>query len=175
VASLDALRRIAPPPGASTGRAVDVERVRADLGVSLPEDYLALAREWGAGEFDAFIGVNEPGHPNPNVELVDEAKGWRWALEEMRREGEELPFAPEPVPGGLLAWGSTANGDPCFWHLRSEDPTSWTIAVQEARGPDWHLYDGGLVEFLVAVLEGRERVSVFPEDVPSGAPVFTPT
>jgi len=33
-------------------------------------------------------------------------------------------------------------------------------------------FEGGTVDFLVAVLEGRERVSVFPQDVPSDAPTF---
>jgi hypothetical protein len=43
---------------------------------------------------------------------------------------------------------------------------------RRARGPDWHLYEGELIDFLVAVIEGRERVSVFPEDVPSESPGF---
>lgn len=171
---LDQLRRIAPPPGDSTGRSVDVERVRTELGVGLPNDYLALVREWGAGEFDDFIGVYEPGHPNVNVELVEKARGWSWALHELRDGGGALPFDPDVGPGGLLTWGSTGNGDPCFWHLRSEDPASWTIVVQEGRGPNRHLYEGGLVDFLVAVLRGRERVSVFPEDYPRSPPASRP-
>lgn len=68
--------------------------------------------------------------------------------------------------------GVSGNGDPCFWHLRSEDPASWIVAVQETRAPDWHVYEGGIVDFLVAVLQGRERVCVFPEDVPSANPAF---
>lgn len=173
MATLDDLRRIAPPPSEPTGRAPDLDRVRAELGVELPGDYVALVREWGAGSFDDYIAVNEPGHPNPNLELVDEALGWEWAMRERRDEDDGLlPLPPEIEIGGLLAWGSDGAGDPCFWHLRSEDPGSWVIAIQEARGPDWHVYEGGLVDFLVDFLEGRERVLVFPDDVPSEAPGF---
>jgi hypothetical protein len=172
VAPLDDLRRIAPPPAEPTGRVPDFERARAELGFDLPGDYVALVGEWGAGEFDDFVGLNEPGHPNPNLELVREARGWEWAMREILDQGEQLAFPPEIEVGGLLAWGADANGDPCFWHVRSEDPASWVIVIQEARGPDWHLYDGGLVDFLVDFLEGRERVLVFPDNVPSEAPGF---
>lgn len=96
-----------------------------------------------------------------------------WALEEMAKAGEDLPFRPRIVSGGLLAWGATDNADVCFWQLRDLDAhDSWGIAVNEGRGPEWHLFEGGMVDFLVAVLTGRERVSVFPEDVPSASPAF---
>ncbi len=170
--ALDDLRRIAPPPAEPTGRCVDPERVRAQLGIELPEDYLALAREWGAGEFDAFIGINEPGHPNPNLALVEQARDWSWVLRQRRDQGEQvLPFPAEIEPGGLLAWGRPSTA------IRAsasavEGPGLVGRRPQEARGPDWHVFEGGLVEFLVAVLEGRERVSLFPEDVPSDEPRF---
>jgi hypothetical protein len=172
VAGLDELRRLAPPPGEPTGRVPDLETVRAQLGVELPEDYRALAREWGAGEFDEFITVYEPGHHNPNLELVRQARGWEWALHYLRDRGEELPFPPGIAQGGLLAWGASGNGDPCFWHLRSEDPDSWAVVVQEARGPEWHVHEGGLADFVTRVLDGSEAVSFFPEDVPSDSPGF---
>ncbi len=171
MSSLDDLRRIAPAPPAPPP-AVDWEVATSALGVSLPADYMQLVNEWGAGTFGDFIVVFAPGHERPHLELVHEAKGWLWALEEQAMAGEDLPFPPRIAPGGLLAWGVSGNGDPCFWHLRSEDPASWTIAVEEARAPEWHLFEGGVVDFLVAVLEGRERVSVFPEDVPSRNPAF---
>jgi len=172
MAPLDDLRGIAPPPSEPTGRSPDLDGVRAELGVELPEDYVALIREWGAGGFNDYIDLYEPGHPNPNLELVGQAREWEWVVKEVRAQGEQLPFAPEIEVGGLLAWGADGAGDPCFWHMRSQDPASWVIVIQEARGPDWHCYEGGLVDFLVDVLEGRERVLLFPDDVLSAAPGF---
>jgi hypothetical protein len=177
MARLDDLRRIAPPPALPTGRAPDTDRVRHELGVDLPADYVALVEEWGGGVFDDFVTVYEPGHPNPNLELVEEARRWSWAQRRLREQGGKpgkdlLPYSPEIEPGGLLAWGASANGDPCFWHLRSLDPNSWIVAVQEARGPDFHVHGGELADFLVGLLERRVRVSVFPEDFPSQDPGF---
>lgn len=171
MAALDELRRIAPPPAGPTGRVPDWEHAEARLGVALPDDYRRLVTQWGAGGFDDFLWINEPQHPNDNLELVHEADGWRDVLEQIA-EQEPLPYEPRIAVGGLLAWGATDNGDPCFWHLRSEDPASWIVVIQEARGPDWHVHEGGLVDFLVAFLDGRERVGVFPDDVPSEAPGF---
>ncbi len=169
--ALDDLRRTAPPPGDTPPRA-DVATAEAELGVRLPGDYLSLVEEWGAGTFDGFLSVFAPGHENPSLDLVHEARGWEWALLEEARAGERHPFAPRIAVGGLLAWGATANGDPCFWHLRAQNPASWIVAVQEARGPDWHVFEGGLVDFLSAVLGGREHVGVFAEDVPTADPRF---
>lgn len=171
MATLDDLREIAPPP-AEPPPPVDWEDAAAQLGLRPPSDYMALVDEWGAGTFDDFIAIYVPGHTNPNLDLIREARGWAWALQEEAQAGEQHPFDHRIAPGGLLAWGVSGNGDPCFWHLREEDPAAWIVAVQEARSPDWHVYEGGLVDFLVAVLSGRERVSVFPDDVPSDAVTF---
>lgn len=171
VAALDDLRRIAPPPDEPPPRA-DVAGAETELGVRLPGDYVALVEEWGAGTFNDFISVFAPGHGNPNLDLVHEARGWEWALVEQVKAGERHPFEPRIELGGLLAWGATANGDPCFWQLRAQEPKSWIVAVQEVRGPDWHVFEGGLAEFLVAVLDGREQVVVFPEDLASVEPRF---
>lgn len=169
--AIDDLREIAPPPREPTGRTVDWEATETRLGLVLPADYRALATEWGAGSFGDFVSINEPGHPNPNLELVHEAEGWRWAMEELAAD-EPLPYPARMDVGGLLAWGASDNGDPCYWHLRSEDPATWTVVIQEGRGPEWHVYDGGLVDFLVAFLMGREQVSVFPDGAPSQGPDF---
>jgi hypothetical protein len=92
-------------------------------------------------------------------------------MEELAAD-EPLPYPARMDVGGLLAWGASDNGDPCYWHLRSEDPATWTVVIQEGRGPEWHVYDGGLVDFLVAFLMGREQVSVFPDGAPSQGPDF---
>jgi hypothetical protein len=171
--AIDNLRAIAPPPCQPPGRNVDWEATETQLGLILPEDYRGLITEWGAGSFDDFVTLYEPGHPNPNLELVHRAEDWRWAMGETAKD-EPLRFPTHIGVGGVLAWGSSANGDPCFWHLRSEDPDAWVIFIQEARGPDWYVYEGGLAEFLVAFLERRERVVVFPDDVSSAPPRFLP-
>ncbi len=95
-----------------------------------------------------------------------------WALEEMEKAGEDLLPATHRFRWAA-ALGCNRQRRRLFLAARDLDARgSWGIAVNEGRGPEWHLFEGGVVDFLVAVLEGRERVSVFPEDVPSGSPAF---
>jgi hypothetical protein len=172
VASLDELRRIVPPP-AGAPAAVDWVDARGALGVDLPSDYVALVDEWGAGSFDGFLWVFAPGHQNPNLKLVQQAEEQSWALRETADAGEVHPFEPAIVPGGLLAWGLTDNGDVCYWVLaETEPPRPAFVAVNESRGPEWYRFDGDLTDFLVSFLTGRERVPIFPDDVPSARPGF---
>lgn len=172
MASLDELRRIVPPP-AGTSPTVDWASAQAALGVDLPSDYVALIDEWGAGSFDDFLWVFAPGHPNVNLDLVQQAEEQSAALRETAEAGEEHPYEPAVAPGGLLPWGLTDNGDVCYWVLSESEPLLTAfIAINESRGPEWHRFDGDLTDFLVGFLTGRERVSVFPDDVPSAAPGF---
>ncbi len=114
-----------------------------------------------------------PGHENANLDLLRQADVRLWALEEVGKAGEELPNEPRIARGGLLPWGATDNADVCFWRLADlASPRAWDVVVNESRGPEWHHFGGGVVDFLVAVLDGSERVSVFPDDVPSEAPGF---
>lgn len=168
---IDDLRALAPPPPVPTGRTVDWERVAGRLGLALPSDYRQMVTEWGAGSFDDYLTVYEPDHPNRHLELVQRAEGWRWSLEEMAKD-EPLPFPSHIGVGGLLAWGASGAGDPFFWHVRTEDPQTWVVFVQEARGPDWGVFEGGVTEFLVVALKGENPASMFPEDLPSPAPGF---
>lgn len=101
---LDDLRRMTPPPSEPPPPA-DVATAEAQLGFRLPDDYLTLVEQWGAGTFDDFISILAPGHDNPNLDLVHEARGWEWALGEQARAGERHPFEPRIAVGGLLAWG----------------------------------------------------------------------
>lgn len=172
MASLDELRRIAPPPEGAPPT-VDWPAARAALGVELPSDYVALVDAWGAGSFDGFLWLFAPGHPNVNLDLVRQAEEQTWALRELAEAGEEIPYQPSIAHGGLLPWGLTDNGDVCYWVLGTPEPLApVSVAVNESRGPEWHRFDGDLTDFLVGFLTGRERVSVFPADVPSARPGF---
>ena len=157
MAAVDDLRELAPPPAEPPPPPRPAR--------PLPSDYLALAAEWGPGAFDDFLWLLVPGAENPNLDLDRQAEVRLGALREL---GEDTPY---PL-GELLPWAFTDNGDVLFWHTAGE-PDAWTVAVNESRGPEWHLFDGGAADFLVAFLSGRERVPVFPDDVPSEAPGFS--
>jgi hypothetical protein len=172
VAALDALRGLAPAPSAAAPP-VDWAACSRELAVALPEDYVALVEEWGAGCFDDFLWLLAPGHPNPNLDLIAQAGRQLAALVDLRRAGIQPPFVPRISTGGLLPWAITDNGDVCCWRLTDVvDPGSWTVVVLESRGPEWSGFEGGVAEFLAGLLGGGVRVSVFPDDVPSADPRF---
>jgi hypothetical protein len=88
------------------------------------------------------------------------------------REGGVFPVAHDP--DDLLACGVTHNGEHVFWVTEpSNHPDSWRVAVNEARGPDWYTFDGGLVAFLAAVFSGRIDVPLFPDDLLDGGVGFS--
>ncbi len=174
MSDLDDLRAIAPPPAQPSPRP-DLQAARDALGVDLPADYAALAETYGSGSFGGFLWLLVPGAGNPNLELVRQAELRLADLRAVQADGEELPYEPRVAAGGLLPWAITDNGDTAYWRI--DDPAApdgWTVVVNEGRGPDWHAFDGGAPAFLAAWLSGRERVSVFPDDVPEDPPGFTP-
>jgi hypothetical protein len=173
VAALDALHGLTPAPAAAALR-VDWAACSHELGVALPEDYVALVDDWGAGCFDDFLWLLAPGHPNHNLDLIAQAGRQLAALEELQRAAiQPPPFAPRIATGGLLPWAITDNGDVCCWRLTDvTDPGSWTVVVLESRGPEWFGFEGGVAGFLTGLLGGGVRVSVFPDEVPSPQPGF---
>ncbi|MEV4818103.1 hypothetical protein [Micromonospora tulbaghiae] len=72
----------------------------------------------------------------------------------------------------------TDNGDTAYRVREPGDaPDRWRIAVNGARDfGEWHLFDGCLAHFLVAVLNREGVVPAFPDDFPypDVTPTFTP-
>jgi hypothetical protein len=166
--SLERLLAITPPSLAGPVH-VDWADVEGQLGTSLPSDYKALVEAYGAATFDDFVTVFVPDHSLEGLNLLDRGVWMLWAAWEMRRYAapDEIPYELSVgFDGELLPWGSTHNGDACYWVRRSDDPNQWTIAVNESRGPDWYEYDGGLVDFLEGTLSGRVVCDIFVEDYP---------
>lgn len=66
-----------------------------------------------------------------------------------------------PQKSGLLAIARTDNGDTIFF-LTSNDPASWKIVVNEARGDDWEEFDLSVSDFLIGIIERSLVCGVFP-------------
>jgi hypothetical protein len=160
--------------------AVQWDRLESELGVSLPEDYKALADRYASLKFDDFLGWFHPGIPGDPGAKVKEMKDVLRPLRE-RLDGESdidildnygnrttaAPYAVYPEPGGVLQWGMTDNGDRCLWLARGA-PDDWTIMIE--RGMWWH-YSGGLVEFLIGILRKTVRCPLFPASFPESLEV----
>jgi hypothetical protein len=169
---LDNLVRIAPPP---TGRQLTVpawSELEQRIGCGLPGDYKALVETYGPGIFGGFIHVFQPASPVPAIDLERQITDSAWALSELRKGGERIPYKLDE-PAEIIAVGRTDNGDILYLVRRPlGDPEAWTIAVNESRGEEWNEFAGGITDFLASALSGSRRYSVFPTSFPMNIAPF---
>ncbi|MEU7730181.1 hypothetical protein AB0B78_33920 [Streptomyces sp. NPDC040724] len=142
------------------------------LGLVLPDDYLALMKVYGPGKFDDFLLLLCPGAEPRAFDLL-----WRRsrALDDLRQraaDGEEFGHSVAPGSEELLPWAVTDNGDTLYWVTAHPDPNKWSIALNEGRGPEWNDYHGTATEFLAAVFARRTHPAILPDDFPSDHPEF---
>ncbi|MEU6388110.1 histone-like nucleoid-structuring protein Lsr2 [Streptomyces sp. NPDC046939] len=170
---LERLTRLVPPP-ATRQPPVDWVRVEATLGISLPSDYKHLTATYDPGCFAGYLWIHDPRHTSVHVSLVGPAAD---LLREQVRADEAQGICPPPVDAALLLpCGGTDNGERLFWVTDPrERPDAWTVAVNEARGPRWFVFDGSLTAFLTSVLSGETAVPQFPGDLLEGDIGFEPS
>ncbi|MFI6415367.1 histone-like nucleoid-structuring protein Lsr2 [Streptomyces sp. NPDC050585] len=170
--SLSELIELCPPP--IEAPAVDWADVENSLRLRLPQDYKDLAAAYGPGAFCDFIRIYHPRSATQWVNLTGPMPATiRAQLQHALDRGTSIPYRP----GEMFAIGVTDNGNHLFWIIdeQQEDPNTWCIAVNEARGPRWYTYDGTLTDFLTAVLSGRLHVPMFPHDLLSRGVTFSPS
>ncbi|MFE0699712.1 hypothetical protein [Streptomyces sp. NPDC058872] len=170
--SIDRLTDLCPPP--STAPPTDWSSTEQALDTRLPTDYRQIADAYGPGSFCDFLHLYHPHAPTRWTNLTGPMPATiRTQLQHDRDNGSH----PVPHdPGHLFAMGVTDNGEYLFWIAEPADaPEKWTIAANQARGPRWYTYGGGLADFLVAALPGRETVPLFPDDLLAQGVFFTPT
>lgn len=156
---LSRLKELLPVPENPRGGSGDWLEVESILGASLPEDYKQFIECYGSVYISEFLGVMNPFSENEFVNLLRQQEPHRDAHDALRKGGEKIPYDFFPVPGGLIIVGLTDNGDMIFWKT---GPGKWTIVANEARGPDWFSFDGGIVEFLEGLLSGDVDCTLFP-------------
>jgi hypothetical protein len=169
VAGKDELLAIAPPVDDGQSVPVGWETFETSLGFILPADYKWLIDTYGPGKFGNFLYVLQPYSESKYVRLDYCLARGREILRELGHN-EEHPY---PVDE-LLPVAATDNGDTIYWVTRPLDaPNLWTITGNEARDVHWPTFDGGIVDFLVAVLTGRRYFEIFPRSFPSNGPEFS--
>lgn len=174
-AELRRLESLLPPPRTVVS-ATPWELSRDEVGFDFPADYRGFIDRYGGGS------LTRPGTPmrfsvlNPGADqwCPDGPSGFAGFVDvtvsEMRPRfteepaGPGRPAAPEfypllPDPGGLLAWGATDDGDCFFWLTREPDPNDWPVVLWSRREEASHLFEGGMVAFLLAVLSGEHPTS----------------
>jgi len=138
----------------------------AEVGFEFPADYRALVDVYGGGSLNDELHLRVPTLRRREFQpgfagFVDfTTEGLGRSISQMREnalaldDGKTYPFPILPEPGGLLIWGSTSNGDVCFWDTSEVDPDRWTVVVFWLSARMWDRFDGGVAEFLLAALRG---------------------
>jgi hypothetical protein len=175
VADLEAL--IGPPR--KRPPVVDWNTLESGLGLRFPRDHKDLCSRYLSLQFDSFLLWVNSGIWHPEVSVrgaKDELEFLRqrkmhfpeiMLLDDRGRRSESPAFPIYPEPGGLLMWGNTINADHCMW-LTDPDPEKWTIVIENS--DFWH-FQGGLLEFLVGILDGSVRCPLLPDGFPSSLTV----
>ncbi|WP_107092071.1 MULTISPECIES: SMI1/KNR4 family protein [unclassified Streptomyces] len=146
------------------------------LGVRLPSDYREFVLAYPAIELDGFLRVFAP-VPGLEEGFVDEIREELEILGDLYESGDDLSggYAPHPAENGLLPWGTSLSGDTFFWKVTADDGDRWPVVVGGRNG-DWWEFEGGLIAFLVGLIDGTVERRGLPRDVPSARPrvhVFT--
>lgn len=151
-------------------RQVDIESIDRLLGVRLPSDYREFILAYPAIELDEFLRVYAP-VPGLEEGFVEEIHEELEILGDLYESGDDLSggYAPYPAEGGLLPWGASLSGDTFFWKVATGDGDRWPVVVGGRNG-DWWEFDGGVIAFLVGLIDGTIERHGLPRDVPSATP-----
>lgn len=151
---------VGPPWGEALG----------EVGFEFPADYRQFVDTYGAGSFEPmeYVGLEvvaphvdalgPASHPRFAGFLAHHVNGVRPLFagdeggEAMWHDGPQ-PLYPEP--GGLLAWGHTHESDQFFRRTQDANPDRWTVVGGSRHDGSTFVFDGGMVEFLLALFTGR--------------------
>lgn len=154
---VERLSAVAPPPS-GVAPYTGWHELERRLGTRLPHDYKRLVDTYGSGSFGDFLAVLVPETRFPAVHLETQLVKAEESLASLRGTSVQVPFAT----GELLLIAKTDNMDAVYWVRRPpDDPDAWTIAIL-GRGMKWAEFEGGIADFLAAVLSGRFKVPFFP-------------
>ncbi|MFJ4188830.1 SMI1/KNR4 family protein [Kitasatospora sp. NPDC089509] len=139
------------------------ERSVERLGVELPADFREFVERYGRVEYSGDLLVVTPSlrdgvadgerfdglHQfNKDVgEMLEEWYGWDGV--------DGRPYEPFPAKGCLLAWANNTSSDYFCWDTSAGEPDQWPVVVWRFGISEWVRFDGGMAEFLAAVLTGE--------------------
>jgi hypothetical protein len=154
--SLEELTRVVSPPPdpVETGDAETLSRIEQRLRITLPNDYIELARKYGTGGFlgggFGFLRVLNPFAAYYFEKVQEIGEVWRGIKAD--RE-DSVPYKIFPEVGGLLPWADDADGSMLFW-LTNGDPEYWPILAVAPRSDYYQRFDMSITTFLAGCFAG---------------------
>ncbi|MFD7732213.1 hypothetical protein ACFV6F_17715 [Kitasatospora phosalacinea] len=134
------------------------------IGLEFPADYRRLVDVYGSIRFGGDLSIwvpsgrtAYPGYPNGFEGFVHDTAAVAEELElAYEDDPDEIPYLVCPSTGGLLAWGGTGNGERCFWLVTDlACPDEWPVVIWFQEIGQWDRFEGGIAEFLLALIDGE--------------------
>lgn len=167
MAPIDQLTRMVAPPSLPVGSGGDWGYLEAELGTSVPADYIQLFEHYGRGKFVDFCRLLDPFGPVEWRDVFTAPSLVASARLLLDQQGpiradfpDSYPYPLFPERGGLLQWAVTDNGDYLCW-LTNGQPDNWQIIVWDSRRR-YEKYDIGAVDFLQRWFGGHIDSAILP-------------
>lgn len=137
----------------------------------LPSDYRAFLDIYGLGSIDGFLSVLSPSAPEPLYSLASQLETQATVHGALRSQvgHDVIPYQMFPEFGGLIPWGTTTNGDVCYWVTSDSNPDRWAVFIEDSE-VEWEQYPGTMSTFVQEVLQGTYTSAIFPSDFPTSKP-----
>ena len=155
--ALAELVKLLPPPKAPEETGGDWQRIEAELGTALPDDYKEFISIYGTGgivtqpELD-ILWILNPFSANSSKNLIRQVQGWSKFFLTLNKDSRPN-YDLFPAPGGLLMWGICLDGDKLLWNMHGQRH-QWGVETAEARGEDHFIYpDKTFAAFLLAIAD----------------------
>ncbi|MEU8150945.1 SMI1/KNR4 family protein [Nonomuraea sp. NPDC048901] len=126
-APLEQLTALVPPPPSPVFGVRAWDEVFADIGMRLPDDYVAFIERYGSCDFARWLYVCDLRLLTKErcAGLPEEMDYYR----DLREDSpEDFTLAMWPEPGGFFRWGSTIDGDDIGW-LTLGEPEAWPVII----------------------------------------------
>ncbi|MFI1968085.1 hypothetical protein BLA24_21200 [Streptomyces cinnamoneus] len=162
-------------PPAAPPRPRDWTTVEAALGTPLPDDFKQLVDVYGGGLFDETIWLLDPGCADPGYELLAIAAERDEILADLWDGGEPKPAELLDGEARVIPWAYVeGSGHYLYWLVRpGQHPDSWTVMLNEGRGPEWEHHQQTCAGFLAGVMTGDVE-SFYFDDLPGMDHTFVP-
>ncbi|MFI8460464.1 SMI1/KNR4 family protein [Kitasatospora sp. NPDC085464] len=133
------------------------------FGIQLPADFRELVERYGRVQYFGDLLVVAPSLRAgvPDGERFDGLHQFNTDVGEMLEEWYEWspelgrPYEPFPADGGLFAWANNTSSDYFCWDTSAADPNQWPVVVWRYTTGEMNRFDGGMADFLAAVLTGE--------------------
>ncbi|WP_433512850.1 SMI1/KNR4 family protein [Nonomuraea sp. CA-143628] len=163
-APLEQLTTLVPPPPSPVFGIRAWDEVFADIGMRLPDDYVAFIERYGSCDFARWLYVCDIRLLTKEqcAALPEEMDDYR----DLREDSpEDFTLAMWPEPGGFFSWGSTVNGDAIGW-LTVGEPEVWPAIIVPHEAEQEPPIAETMTEWLVGWASGaRYDTSGFAEGV----------